>query len=334
MPVTLAEASRGTVPALDAQVIDEYRKLSPMLDLLTFDDVVNPAGGGATWSYQYRRLSTQRSAAFRTINTEYTPAEVETAIFTSNLAPLGGSFQIDRVLAEVGPAYASEVNLQMGQLIKASTAFFNDQVINGDIAVTTNGFDGLNKALVGSTTEYNTGATANWSDLDTVGAKSNQVLDQLDEFLSLLNGEPTVIIANRYALARIRAVARRVGMYVRNPIEGLVGPNGAGVVREQYGNITFVDAGEKAGSNNLVIPLRSATVATVPQTGLTDIYAVRLGLDGFHGISFAGRQIARNWLPDWSTAGAVKTGEVELGPVGVALKATKAAAVFRNVKVV
>jgi hypothetical protein len=29
----------------------------------------------------------------------------------------------------------------------------------------------------------------------------------------------------------------------------------------------------------------------------------------------------------------VKTGEVEMGPVAVALKATKAAAVFRNIKV-
>jgi hypothetical protein len=39
------------------------------------------------------------------------------------------------------------------------------------------------------------------------------------------------------------------------------------------------------------------------------------------------------WLPDFSSAGAVKTGEVEMGPVGVVLKATKSASVFRNIKV-
>jgi hypothetical protein len=38
-------------------------------------------------------------------------------------------------------------------------------------------------------------------------------------------------------------------------------------------------------------------------------------------------------MPDFTVAGAVKTGEVELGPVAVALKRTKAAAVKRNVKV-
>ena len=66
--------------------------------------------------------------------------------------------------------------------------------------------------------------------------------------------------------------------------------------------------------------------------GLTSIYAVRLGLDGFHGVAVPGKLI-NWWMPDFSVAGAVKTGEVEMGPVAVALKATKAAAVLRNVRV-
>ena len=52
-----------------------------------------------------------------------------------------------------------------------------------------------------------------------------------------------------------------------------------------------------------------------------------------HGVSTVGGQLVQSWLPDFSTAGAVKKGEVELGPVSVALKATKAAAVRRNIKV-
>ena len=47
----------------------------------------------------------------------------------------------------------------------------------------------------------------------------------------------------------------------------------------------------------------------------------------------AGQPLTRNWLPDFSTAGAVKTGEAEMTPVAVVLKKTKAAAVFRNIKV-
>jgi len=332
MPVTLAEASRGTLPALDARVIDEFRKLTPLLDLLTFDDAVNPAGGGATMSYQYRRLLTQRSASFRQLNTEYTPAEVETVVKTSNLAPLGGSFQIDRVIAEVGPTFANEIVLQMTQLLKASSAFFHDQVINGDTGVISYGFDGLNVGLVGTSTEFRTDVVSNWVDFDTSAAQ-NKALDDLDEFLQLLDGEPTVIVSNKQGLARVRGLARRAGAYVRSPMDGLTNGAGNPITREQYGNLVLVDAGEKAGSSQQVIPIRSATVGGTAQTGLTDIYAIRMGLDGFHGVTFTGRQLARTWLPDFSTAGAVKTGEAELGPVGVALKASKAAAVWRNVKV-
>jgi hypothetical protein len=95
----------------------------------------------------------------------------------------------------------------------------------------------------------------------------------------------------------------------------------------------FADPGNKPGTNNPIIPIRSATVGGVASTGLTDLYAVRIGLDGFHGVSTMGGQLIWSVLPDFTTANAVKKGEVELGPVAVALKSTKAAAVLRNVKV-
>ncbi|MER7050609.1 hypothetical protein ABT391_37960 [Streptomyces jumonjinensis] len=67
--------------------------------------------------------------------------------------------------------------------------------------------------------------------------------------------------------------------------------------------------------------------------GLGDLYAVRYGLDGFHGASVGGgAPLANTYLPDFTTAGAVKLGEVELGPVAPVLKASKAAAVFCNIK--
>ncbi|GAA5091244.1 hypothetical protein GCM10023259_103720 [Thermocatellispora tengchongensis] len=94
----------------------------------------------------------------------------------------------------------------------------------------------------------------------------------------------------------------------------------------------LVDAGEQAGSSNLIIPTETRTVG-VSTTNLTDLYAYRVGLNGFHGVSTIGGQLVQTWLPDFTTAGAVKKGEVELGPVAVALKTTKAAAVFRNIKV-
>lgn len=333
MPVTIAEGKSNATTDLDVTVIDEFRKESAVIDSLIFDDAVNPAGGGATLTYGYRRLLTQRSAAFRALNTEYTPEHVTTEQKTVNLAPLGGAFEVDRVIAKIGPAASSAVTLNMAQTIKSTRTKFQDAVINGDVATDANGFDGLDKALVGSTTETGTTAVTDWSDFDTNPRAEHKALDKIDEFLALLDGVPTVILGNARALARVRAAARRAGQYTKDPVEDLIGPNGRPIERETYGGIIFADPGNKPGTNNPIIPIRSATVGGAAATGLTDLYAYRVGLDGFHGVSIVGGQIIQSWLPDFSQAGAVKKGEVEMGPVAVALKSTKAAAVLRNVKV-
>ena len=93
---------------------------------------------------------------------------------------------------------------------------------------------------------------------------------------------------------------------------------------EHFGDIPFVDLGAKAGSNDPIVGIDGS--------GNTSIYAVKFGIDGFHAISMAGQPPVRVWLPDFSTAGAVKKGEVEM-VAGCALKSTKAAGVFRKIKV-
>ena len=76
MPITLAEAKKNVQDDLQMGVIDEFRKSNFILNNITFDDAVSPTGGGATLTYGYTRLKTQPTAAFRAINTEYTPQEV------------------------------------------------------------------------------------------------------------------------------------------------------------------------------------------------------------------------------------------------------------------
>ena len=334
MPISIEESKKNTTNDMDLAVIDEFRKESAVLDSLTFDTAVNPSGGGATLTYGYRRLATQATAATRAYNTEYTDQAVTTTLHTTTLAPIGGSFSVDRVLAQLGPAASGAISLNMSQLIKATIAKFQDLIINGDIGVDANGFDGLDKALLGSATEFRKDTVTDWTDFDTNARAEYKALDAIDEFLDLLDGAPTVIVGNRAALARIRAAVRRANMYTKSPVDGLVGPGGRPVVREMYGNILLVDAGEKAGSADPIIPIATRTVGSqTGVTGLTDLYAYRVGLDGFHAVATTTGRVVRTWLPDFTEAGAVKRGEVELGPVGVALKATKAAAVFRNIKV-
>lgn len=313
MPVTLAQAAQNATDAVNVSVINEFRTNS-LLDLLTFDDVVNPAGGGATLTYGYRRLATLATAGFRALNNEYIPSEVTTTKHSVDLKVLGGSFQVDRVIAKIGPAATSAVSLNMTQKIEAAKAEFGNAIINGDSATVADSFDGLKKMLAGSTTEV-TSEVAWHGAIDE--SKSYQILDDLDTFLAMLDGEPGAIISNRVALAKIRAALRRTNSYTRE-----VTP--LGQTRESYGNIQLIDAGKKAGTNADVIPVVN---------GSTQIYAARFGLDAFHGVSTVGGQLVDQWLPDFTKAGAVKTGEVELGPVAVALKKTKAAGVMKDVQV-
>ncbi|MEK8108665.1 major capsid protein [Micromonospora sp. M12] len=234
-----------------------------------------------------------------------------------------------------GIAAAAETALQMSQKIKASQAFFADQTINADSAVDANGFDGLNKMLTGTTTEYlplANGVTTGYIDLTTIDTKQKalQFMLHVNSWLGKLDGKPDALFMNSLTKAYFLFVASWSGQLDQTT-------NSLGDPIEKYRGIELVDLGAKAGSNNDVIGTASkdtdAGGAGGTITGLSDIYAVRFGLDGFHGVSMAGRPLVQNWMPDFSTAGAVKTGEVEMGPVAVVLKRSKAAGVLRNLKV-
>ncbi|WP_368240509.1 major capsid protein [Clostridium paraputrificum] len=319
MAVTLAEAQKNVQDDLQAGVIDEFRKSNWILDHLIFDDVVSPTGGGATMTYAYTRLKTQPTAGFRNVNEEYTPQEVTKERHTVDLKIFGGSYQVDRVIANMG-GIVSEVELQQSQKIKAAQALFNDTFINGDSAKNAKAFDGLDKALTGSSTEYNAGGS-NIIDLSTSAKVTENYmyfLDMIDEFLAGLDGPASFLGMNSKMAAKLRACARRASMYQVTKTDW-------GTQVESYGNIPFVDLGAKAGTNDDVI-------GTDNSKGTTSIYAARLGLDGLHGVSMAGVAPIQTWLPDFSTSGAVKTGEVEM-LAAIALKTSKAAAVFRDIKV-
>jgi hypothetical protein len=317
MAITLLEAKKNVQDALQMGVIDEFRKSNFLFDKLTFDDAVSPTGGGATLTYGYTRLLTQATAAFRAVNSEYTPQEVTKQRYTADLKVFGGSFEIDRIIANMG-GIQDEVTLQISQKIKAAAALFNDTVINGDSGVDANAFDGLEKALTGSSTEFVPGAAIDLSTSALVTTNAAAFLDMLDEFLMGLDGKADFIGGNLKLIAKIRACARRAGLYQ-------VAVNEFGMNVESYNGIPLVDLGAKAGSNTNV-------VATNVGTGETSLFAARLGLDGFHGISMAGQAPVNTWLPDFKTSGAVKKGEVEM-VAAVALKATKAAGVMRKIKV-
>ena len=317
MPVTLEQAKQNAQAAYTPFVIDEFVKAAPLLGALTFDDAVSPTGG-STLVYGYRRLVSQAGAAFRAINTEYVPSEVTTEQVFTELKPLGGSFQVDRILDGLGPAQSGEVTLQMQQKIKGAGAFFNDAVINGDTAVDPDAFEGLSTMLAGSNTEFDMSAAegGDWGAV-TDRASGIAVNKALRKVIAKMDGRPDMLLMNDDAIAALQAVA--------DYTQQLTELTRWGQTITAWNGIPLVNMGEKAGSGDLAIP--------TDEDGTTDVYAIRLGLDGFHAASTIGGNILRTFLPNFATPGAVKTGEVELGPIAPVLKSTRAAAVLRDVKV-
>lgn len=319
MAITLAEAKVGMANKVDQNVVDTFRRSSLLLDNLVFDNAISPGTGGSTLTYGYVQLLTPSTAKVRTINTEYTAGEAKRTEKTAKAIIMGGKFQLDRVV--IGTAGAvDELAFQVEQKIKATSNYFHNLVINGNSAASGSGvlntFDGLNKLLTGSQTELT--STVDVSTSANLDANSQALLDEVDTFLTTLDGTPSMLLMNSKMLGKMRSAARRAGYYERSKDD-------FGRTVERYNGIPMMDAGKYYNG--------STTVDVIPvATKKTDIYAISIGLDGFHGISPTGSKVINSYMPDLNAPGAVKDGEVEL-VAGVVLKNSNKAGVLRGITV-
>lgn len=325
MAITLAEAKVGMADKVDQKVVDTFRRSSLLLDKLVFDNAISPGTGGSTLTYGYIQLKTPSTAAVRQINSEYTAGEAKREEKTTKAVVMGGKFQIDRVL--IGTAGAvDELAFQTEQKVKATANYFNNLVINGNKASSGTGvlntFDGLDKLLTGTETEIT--STVDVSTEALMNANYNALLDEVDGFLSALDGKPSMLLMNNKMLAKMRSAARRAGYYSKTRDE-------FGRQVETYNDIPMYDMGKYYNGTNTV-DIIPETAASTSAEGKTDIYAVTIGLDGFHGVSPTGSKVINSYMPDLSKPGAVKDGEVEL-VAGVALKNTNKAGVLRGIKI-
>ncbi len=319
MAITLAEAKVGMADKVDQQIVDMFRRSSLLLDNMVFDNVISPGTGGSTLTYGYIQLKTPSTAAVRTINAEYTPGEAKREKKTTGAIIMGGAFQVDRVLQNTAGA-ADEMAFQAEQKIKATANYFHNLTINGSVeeaeGYVGGTFDGLKKLLSGTENEITSQVSLTSSqELDD---NYNAFLDEMDSFLSALDGTPSMLLMNRAMLIKLRSIARRAGYYERTKDD-------FGRTVETYAGIPMVDMGKYYNGQTT-----QDVVST--EDGKTAIYAVSLGLDGFHGISPIGDGVITSYMPDLSTPGAVKTGEVEL-VAGVALKNTLKAAVLKDIAI-
>ena len=334
MAITLAEMKVGMSDKVSQQVVDIFVRESEILEMLPFDNCISPAGG-STLTYGYVQKKLPSGTAFRAINSEYVPSQATVEKKNVELKVFGGAFEIDRVIKDAEGRY-NNMAMQTEEKIKSAIGTFHNAMINGDSAVDANSFDGLDKFLVGQSTEYNTGAVIDLSTMEKIKANADTFYEAL---LKLINSTGAqAIMVNADMKTKIQTVARILGYKTESEeaFGRVITTIGEGKVRivDLKNVVTVEGEGEDAVAvETPVIGVKSRNVGGSSETGITDIYAVKFStLDGFHGVTLTGNSGINQYMPDFNTPGAVKKGEVEMVAC-VALKNVKSAGVLRNIKI-
>lgn len=329
MAMTLNDMKSGMSDKVAQQVVDIFLRKSEILQLLPFDNTVSPQGG-STLTYSYMQKKLPSTAAFRALNTEYTGSEATMEQKFANLKIFGGKFSMDRVLKQSEGKY-NNMAYQMEEKILAAISLFHYTLINGNATTNAEEFDGLDKMLAGTSTEFNSGDVI---DISTMANLKNNA-DQLYESLQLLikNTEADALLMNASMISKIQTMARVLG-YKTESEEAF------GKKVTVMDGVRFMDLGKHytvsgtAVTGNDCVKTGIARTVGTAQTGLTDIYAVKFDInDGFHAASLTGNGAIHQYLPDFTKPGAVKDGEVEMVAATV-LKNTAHAGVLRNIKLV
>jgi len=281
---------------------------------MPFDNCISPSGG-STLTYGYIRVKTSPAAEGRAINSDYTAAPATKEAVTTDLKIMGGKYEIDRVLAEAAP---DEIAFQTEEKIQATVNRYHWLFINGNKDNATE-FDGLAEIVDGSVTDFD----GSGIDLSTVSAATAlKLTEALDTAILAMKERPTYILANSKTIVKIQAAAKTLGYLTQ-------GEDAFGKPTRAYDGIPLVDLGryynEALGSDTEIIPIDDAS-------GKSDIYLVALSMSGAHGITLKGDKAISSRLPDFATAGAVKSGDVEF-VAGLAVKNTRSIARIENVQV-
>ena len=326
--ITLEQSKVGRADKVEQMVIEMFIKKSEVLELLPFANDISPVGG-STLTYGYVQEKTPSTATFRAIGSEYASSEATVEAKTVKLAVFGGSFEIDRIIKTI-EGQLNNMAYQLEQKIAAAVGVFHDAMINGDVSkdAYTNGFDGLDKMLVGTANELNTDGVIDLSTMEKLKANADVFYETLIKLINRTNAH--ALLVNEDMKTKIQTVARVLG-YKTESEEAF----GRVVTTIGENRVRLIDLGN-------TYSVSDGTVTTTPiinkvtrgeNTGITDIYAVKFDVnDGFHGVTITGNDVVQQYLPDFNQPGAVKKGEVEMVAC-VALKNANNAGVLRNIKI-
>lgn len=335
MAMTLAEMKVGMADKVSQQIVDIFLRKSEILQVLPFDNCVSPsAGGGSTLTYSYVQKKLPATASFRSLNNDYTASQATVENKTAALKIFGGSFEMDRVLKQAEGKF-NNMAYQFEEKIAAAISLFHYTLINGNATTDVKEFDGLDKMLAGTTSEFNTGvgSAIDLSTMANVKTNMDQFYEMLQNLIKKTNAD--ALLMNTDMISKVQTIARLLGY--KTETEEAFGKKVTvmdGVRFMDLGNHYTVSEGA-AVANSCVKAGISRNIGTesAAVTGLTDIYAVKFDVNsGFHAASLTGTNAITSYVPNFNEPGAVKKGEVEMVAATV-LKNTANAGVLRNIKI-
>lgn len=331
MAMTLAQMKEGMSDKVARQVVDIFLRESEILQLLQFDNCVSPQGG-STLTYSYMQKKLPSTAAFRAIGSEYAASEATMEKKSADLKIFGGKFSMDRVLKQAEGMY-NNMAFQMAEKIRAAISLFHYTLVNGDKTTHSDEFDGLDKMLAGTTTEFGASGKIDLSSITNLKANADQFYEALMNLVRATDAD--ALLMNTSMVAKVQTVARVLGY--RTETEEAFGKKVVGMDGVRFMDLKnhYTVASAATTANSCVKAGISRTIGsdTAATMGLTDIYAVKFDVnDGFHAASLTGNSAISQYVPDWTKPGAVKEGEVEMVAATV-LKNTQHAGVLRNIKI-
>ncbi len=259
MALTLAEAAKLSNDIILQGVIETIILDSPILQALPFIEIT---GNGLT----YNRENTNPSATFFNVGDTWTEATPTFTQITATLAIVGGDADIDNFLlttrTNIQDLQAAVIRLKA----KAVQQKFEDTFLNGDTAVDTKSFDGVDKLTTGG-------------QIATMGTNGATLsLAKLDEVIDLVKqGGPSMLLMSKRTRRSLNNLARTTGSFLQTD-------------RNQFGQMVQFYDGVAIGVSDYINDAK--TVGT--SADCSTVYAMQFGEGALAGITAPGGLMVEN----------------------------------------
>jgi HK97 family phage major capsid protein len=259
MALTLAEAAKLSNDITLQGVIETIVQDSPILQVLPFIEIT---GNGLT----YNRENTNPAAAFFDVGDTWTEGTPTFTQITATLKIVGGDADIDNFLLTTRSNIQDLQSAIIRLKAKAVQTKFEDTFVNGDTAVDSKSFDGVDKLATGGQA----------ISMGTNGA--TLTLSKLDELIDLVKGgPPAMLLMSKRTRRTLNNLARAGNAFLETD-------------KNEFGTMVQFYDGVQVGVSDYISDAK--TVGT--STDCSTIYAMQFGEGAVAGLTAPGALTVEN----------------------------------------